>query len=394
MNVNLSWFRVPGDVVFGAGTLEYLKQVKGSKAFISLGKNSMRNNGVLEKAVGYLKEAGIEYTVFEGVEGDPSIDTVYRGAEKMREFGPDLIIGLGGCSAIDAAKAMWVFYEYPDKKFEDIKDPFTIPELRKKARFIAVPSTSGTGTEVTCVAVITDSQTGIKYPLASYEITPDIAIVDPELCLTMPDNVTADTGMDALSHSFEAYVSVMAHEYTDTLALESIKMMFEWLPKAVSDGQDLQARTKMHIAQNFAGMAFSNAILGIVHSMSHKISTLVPTTHGRCNAILMPPIIQYNAKAAGAKYAAIARGQGLSGANDNALVTALVEAVRKINAAIGIPAALRDAGMSEEKFLGVLRYSAEAALGDPCTGTNPRKPTVEELMEIYKAAYYGSEVDF
>lgn len=392
--MSLGWFRIPRDVIFGAGKLEYLKQVKGSKAFISLGKGSMRDNGVLDKAVGYLKEAGIGYTVFEGVEGDPSIDTVMRGAEKMREFGPDLIIGLGGCSAIDAAKAMWVFYEYPEKTFDDIKDPFVIPELRKKAKFIAIPSTSGTGTEVTCVAVITDSKTGIKYPLASYEITPDIAIVDPELCLTMPPNVTADTGMDAQSHSFEAYVSAVASEYTDTLALESIKMMFEWLPRAVADGQNLEARTKMHIAQNFAGMAFSNAILGIVHSMSHKISTRVPTTHGRCNAILMPPIIQYNAKEAGAKYAQIARALGLNGSIDEELVAALVDAVRKLNASVGIPATLKDAGMPEDRFLAVVQSSSAAALGDPCTGTNPRQPSVEDIMEIYKAAYYGNDVSF
>lgn len=390
--MDLKWFRVPGDVVFGEGTLEYLKQIKGSKAFICLGKNSMRAGGVLDRALGFLKEAGIKSTVFEGVEGDPSIATVYKGAELMREFGPDLIIGLGGCSAIDAAKAMWVFYEYPDKKFEDIKDPFTIPELRKKAKFIAIPSTSGTGTEVTCVAVITDNRTGIKYPLASYEITPDIAIVDPELCTTMPPNVTADTGMDALSHSFEAYVSVMANEYTDMLALESIKMIFNWLPRAFKEGQNLTARTKMHIAQNFAGMSFSNAILGIVHSLSHKISTLVPTTHGRCNAILMPAVIQYNAKVVRAKYAEIAQALGLAGTNDEELVSELVKSVRQLNSFLGIEASLKDIGLLEDEFVEILPQIAEAALGDPCTGTNPRKPSVQELMEVYKAAYYGTEV--
>ncbi len=392
--MSLSWFRVPRDVVFGEGTLEYLKQIKGSKAFISLGKGSMKANGVLDRAVSYLKEAGIEVITFEGVESDPSIATVYRGAEKMREFAPDIIIGLGGCSAIDAAKAMWVFYEYPEKKFDDIKDPFTIPELRKKAKFIAVPSTSGTGTEVTCVAVITDQETGIKYPLASYEITPDIAIVDPELCVTMPPHVTADTGMDALSHSIEAYVSTMANEYTDTLALDSIKMIFEWLPKATANGKDIQARTKMHIAQNFAGMSFSNAILGIMHSMSHKMNTKVPTTHGRCNAILMPQVVQYNAKVAGTRYAQIAKTLGLAGNNENELVNALIEKVRSLMSTIGIPSTLKEAGLPEDKFLAIVKERSEAALGDPCTGTNPRKPTVEEIIDIYKAAYYGNNVDF
>jgi len=388
----LQWFRMPRDVVFGTGTLDYLKQVKGSKAFIAVGKGSMKTNGVLDQVLNYLKEAGIESTIFDGVESDPSIDTVYRGTEKMKEFAPDLIIGLGGCSAIDAAKAMWVFYEYPNLKFNDIKDPFTIPELRKKAKFIAIPSTSGTGTEVTCVAVITDNQTGIKYPLASYEITPDIAIVDPEICKTMPPNVTADTGMDALSHSFEAYVSTMASEYTDLFAMQSIKMIFEWLPIAYANGENIEARTKMHVAQNFAGLAFSNAILGLVHSMSHKCNTKVQISHGRCNAILMPPVIQYNAKIAGARYAEIAKNLGLAGSNDEELVKSLVETLRKMNTSFGIPATLKEAGLSEANFLAELQGTSEAALGDPCSGMNPRKASVEDIMEIYKAAYYGKDV--
>lgn len=392
--MGLSWFRIPRDVVFGPGTLDYLKQLKGSKAFISLGKGSMKSAGVADRAIGFLKEAGIETFIFEGVESDPSVDTVYRGAEKMREFAPDLIIGLGGCSAIDAAKAMWVFYEYPEKTFDDIKAPFSIPELRKKARFIAIPSTSGTGTEVTCVAVITNNTTGFKYPLASYEITPDIAIIDPELCLTMPPNTTADTGMDALSHSFEAYVSTMATEYTDMLAVESSKMIFEWLPKAYTNGQDLTARTKMHIAQNFAGMSFSNAILGLVHSLSHNISTKVPTTHGRCNTILMSAVIQYNAKAAAAKYARLAAALGLAGSSEAELVSSLVQAVRDMNARIGIQASLKDCGMPEDKFLAVVAACADSAMADPCTGTNPRQPTAAELVEVYKAAYYGADVNF
>lgn len=387
----LQWFRVPRDVVFGAGTLEYLKEIQGKKAFICAGKNAMRASGVLERTIGYLKEAGIESMVFDGVEGDPSVETVYRGAEKMREFAPDVIIGLGGCSAIDAAKAMWVFYEYPEKSFEDIKAPFSIPPLRNKARFIAVPSTSGTGTEVTCVAVITEKG-GIKHPLASYEITPDVAILDPELCVTMPPNVTADTGVDALSHSLEAYVSTMATEYTDTLSLESIKMIFEWLPKAFEDGTDILARTKMHISQNFAGMAFSNAILGLDHSLSHKISKLAGTTHGRCNTILLPAVIQYNAKEAGNRYADIARYIGLAGNTEGELVAALINAIKQLNSSLNIEASLKELGLKEEVFLENVVALAKEALEDPCTGTNPRKPTADDLVEVYKAAYYGTEV--
>nr|WP_088187846.1 iron-containing alcohol dehydrogenase [Desulfosporosinus sp. FKA] len=386
----MKWFRVPRDVVFGAGTLEYLKQVQGSKAFICMGKNSMRANGVLDKVTGYLKEANIDYTIFDGVEGDPSVETVYRGAEKMKAFAPDLILGLGGCSAIDAAKAMWVFYEYPDKRFEDIKAPFSIPPLRNKAKFIAIPSTSGTGTEVTCVAVITE-QGGIKHPLASYEITPDIAILDPEICLSMPSNVTADTGVDALSHALEAYVSTMANDYTDTLALESIKTIFEWLPKAFKDGSDITARTKMHIAQNYAGMSFSNAILGIDHSLSHKIST-INTTHGRCNTILMPAVIQYNSKVAGQRYAQVAKYIGLLGSSNEALVSSLVTAIKNLNSSLGIPASLKELGMDESSFLENVETYAKAALEDPCTGTNPRQPSVEDLIQVYKAAYYGYDV--
>lgn len=389
--MNLKWFRVPRDVVHGTGTLQYLKQVQGSKAFICVGKNSMRDSGVLDKVIGFLKEAGIESVVFDGVEGDPSVDTVYRGTEKMKEFAPDLIIGLGGCSAIDAAKVMWVFYEHPGKTFEDIKAPFSIPELRKKAKFIAIPSTSGTGTEVTCVAVITEVN-GIKHPLASYEITPDIAILDPEICVTMPSKVTADTGVDALSHSLEAYVSTMANEYTDILALESIKMIFEWLPKAFKDGSDITARTKMHIAQNFAGMSFSNAILGIDHSLSHKINILAGCTHGRCNTILMSAVIQYNAKAAGNRYAKIAKYLGLPGASDEELVSSLIKAIQDLNASLEIQASLQDLGLKEDVFLKKVETLAQAALEDPCTGTNPRKPTVEDLVTVYKAAYYGQDV--
>ncbi|HEX3030768.1 MAG TPA: iron-containing alcohol dehydrogenase [Bacillota bacterium] len=392
--MSLSWFRIPRDVVFGPGTLEYLKEVKGSKAFISLGKGSMKSAGVVDRAINYLKEAGIEVCIFEGVESDPSVATVLKGAQQMQEFAPDLIIGLGGCSAIDAAKAMWVFYEYPEKSFEDIMAPFSIPKLRNRANFIAIPSTSGTGTEVTCVAVITNNETGFKYPLASYEITPDIAIVDPELCVTMPPNTTADTGMDALSHAFEAYVSTMATDYTDMLAVEASKMIFEWLPKAYNNGQDLEARTKMHIAQNFAGMSFSNAILGLVHSLSHNISTKVPTTHGRCNTILMPAVIQYNAKAAGARYAKLAAALGLPGTTEAELVSSLVKQVRQLNANIGIQASLRDCGLAEDKFLAIVEASANSAMKDPCTGTNPRVPTADELVEVYKAAYYGEDVTF
>lgn len=261
-------FTLPRDMYYGKGSLEQLKNVKGKKAILVLGGGSMKRFGFVNKVLGYLKEAGIETKLFENVEPDPSVETVMKGAGIMREFEPDWIIAMGGGSPIDAAKAMWVFYEYPDTTFEEIIQPFSFPTLRQKARFIAIPSTSGTATEVTAFSVITDYSKGVKYPLADFNITPDVAIVDPELAETMPAKLTAHTGMDALTHAIEAYVSNLNSPFTDPLAMKAIQMVFDYLPDSYNG--DMSAREQMHYAQCLAGQAFSNALLGIVHSMAHK----------------------------------------------------------------------------------------------------------------------------
>ena len=263
-------FTLPRDLYHGKGALEALKTLKGKKAFVVVGGGSMKRFGFLDKVVSYLQEAGMEVKLFEGVEPDPSVDTVMKGAAAMTEFGPDWIVSIGGGSPIDAAKAMWTFYEYPDVTFEDLCIPFNFPTLRTKAKFCAIPSTSGTATEVTAFSVITDYKKGIKYPLADFNITPDVAIVDPELVETMPKKLTAHTGMDAMTHAIEAYVSTLHCEYTDPLALHAIELISEYLIPSYNG--DMNARAKMHDAQCLAGMAFSNALLGIVHSMAHKTS--------------------------------------------------------------------------------------------------------------------------
>ncbi|MEG2570964.1 MAG: iron-containing alcohol dehydrogenase, partial [Clostridia bacterium] len=265
-------FTLPRDIYYGRGTLETLKTLPGKRAVVVVGGHSMQKFGFLDKTLAYLKEAGIECFLFEGVEPDPSIETVFRGAEFMRQHNPDLIISIGGGSPIDAAKAMWVFYEYPDKTFDDIKDPFTMPKLRTKATFVAIPSTSGTATEVTAFSVITDYATEIKYPLADFEITPDIAIVDPDIADSMPPQLIAHTGVDALTHATEAYVATLASPFTDPLAMHAIVMLFEDLEKSFKG--DLNAREQVHYAQCLAGMAFSNALLGITHSMAHKVGAV------------------------------------------------------------------------------------------------------------------------
>ena len=307
-------FTLPRDLYHGKGALEELKNLKGNKAIVVVGGGSMKRFGFLDRVTDYLKEADLEVKLFEGVEPDPSVDTVMKGAEMMREFGPDWIVAIGGGSPIDAAKAMWAFYEYPDTTFEELCIPFNFPTLRTKARFCAIPSTSGTATEVTAFSVITDYNKGIKYPLADFNITPDVAIVDPDLAETMPAKLTAFTGMDAMTHAIEAYVSTLHCDYTDPLALHAIKMIHNDL--ADSYHGDMAARDRMHNAQCLAGMAFSNALLGIVHSMAHKTGAAYSgghIVHGCANAMYLPKVIKFNAKEAEAakRYAEIARFIGL-----------------------------------------------------------------------------------
>ena len=393
-------FTLPRDLYHGKGSLEELKNLKGKKAVLVVGGGSMKRFGFLDRAEGYLKDAGMEVKRFENVEPDPSVETVMKGAAVMREFKPDWIVAMGGGSPIDAAKAMWAFYEYPETTFEDLITPFNFPELRTKARFCAIPSTSGTATEVTAFSVITDYAKGIKYPLADFNIPPDVAIVDPELAEKMPAKLTAHTGMDAMTHAIEAYVSTLHCNYTDPLALHAIKMVHSDLKKSY-DG-DMEARDRMHDAQCLAGMAFSNALLGIVHSMAHKTGAAYSgghIVHGCANAMYLPRVIQFNAKNKEAleRYAEIAAFIGLTGSSAEELTNALVKEIKAMNASLNIPDAIKDyeGGIIDEKeFMDKLSTVAELAIGDACTGSNPRIPNQEEMEKLLKACYYGEDVEF
>lgn len=387
-------FTLPRDIYYGKDSLEVLKTIKGKRAILVIGGGSMKRAGFVDKIIGYLKEAGIETKLFEGVEPDPSVETVMKGAAAMREFEPDLIVALGGGSPIDAAKAMWVFYEYPDTTFEEIIQPFSFPELRKKAKFIAISSTSGTATEVTAFSVITDYAKGIKYPLADFNITPDIAIVDPALVATLPPHLVAHTGMDALTHAIEAYVSTLNSPFTDPLAIKAIQMVNEHLIKSFSG--DMSSREEMHYAQCLAGEAFSNALLGIVHSLAHKTGAAFSTghiPHGEANAIYLPYVIKYNAKKAEARYADIARSIGIDG-TDAECVTKLCDKIDAMNAELNIPKTLKEFGIKEDEFKEKVNKIAELAVGDACTGSNPRPVDTESMAKILDAIYYGKEIDF
>lgn len=375
-------FTLPRDLYHGKGSLEELKSLTGKRAIVVVGGGSMKRNGFLDKAVDYLKEAGMEVQLFENVEPDPSVDTVMRGAKAMAEFKPDWIVAMGGGSPIDAAKAMWVFYEYPDTSFEDLITPFSFPTLRTKAKFCAIPSTSGTATEVTAFSVITDYEKGIKYPLADFNITPDVAIVDPALAETMPQKLTAHTGMDAMTHAIEAYVSTLHCDYTDPLALHAIKLIHNNLKKSY-DG-DMIARDTMHNAQCLAGMAFSNALLGIVHSMAHKTGAAFSgghIIHGCANAMYLPKVIKYNSKneEAAERYAEIARFIDLKGETTEELVDALIAELRSMNDQLNIPQAIKNYGpggvkadesiIDEKEFMDKLSETAKNAIADACTGS-------------------------
>ncbi len=342
----------------------------------------------------------MEVEVFEGIEPDPSVTTVMRGAEVMKNFEPDWIVAVGGGSPIDAAKAMWAFYEYPEVTFEDLCIPFNFPTLRTKALFCAIPSTSGTATEVTAFSVITDYDKGIKYPLADFNITPDIAIVDSDLAETMPKKLVAHTGMDAMTHAIEAYVSTLHCDYTDGLALHAIKMIRENLINSFNG--DMDARAKMHNAQCLAGMAFSNALLGIVHSMAHKTGAAYSgghIVHGCANAMYLPKVIKFNAKekSAEVRYAEIAKFLGLEGANDTESTQNLINELLRMNKELEIPTCIKEyeGGIIDEKeFNEKLPKVAELAVGDACTGSNPRAITPAEMEKLLTCCFYDREVDF
>ena len=379
-------FTVPKELYHGLGSLENLKELKGKKAAFIIGGGSVQKNGVLERAQNYLKEVNIESVVFSGVEADPSIETVIKGAEFLTQEQPDIIIGLGGCSAIDAAKGMWIYYEYPDSKLEELKELFAVKKLRKKAIMVAIPTTSGTGTEITGLAVITDREKGTKYPIVSYELTPDMAIIDGELSASMPENVTANTGLDALSHGVEAYASNISERYSDTLAKSAIELVFKNLLTAVSEGSNLEVRQAMHDASCMAGM-FNNVWLGIVHSMSHQIGGTFGIPHGCGNAILMPNVIRYNSKETD-KYTDLAKLIGKSTAEEFA------QAVSDLRQSVGVVASLKEYGIDQKEWEAKIDTLTENAMKDPCTLFNPRKPKFEEIKAILQACYDGTIVNF
>ena len=376
---------------------------------VCVGGGSMKRFGFLDRAVDYLKEAGMEVQLFEGIESDPSVETVMRGAKAMEEFQPDWIVAMGGGSPIDAAKAMWIKYEYPDITFEEMCKVFGMPKLRRKAHFCAISSTSGTATEVTAFAVITDYEKGIKYPLADFEITPDVAIVDPDLAETMPQKLVAHTGMDAMTHAIEAYVSTANCDFTDPLALYAIKMIQADLVDSYNG--EMAKRDSMHNAQCLAGMAFSNALLGIVHSMAHKTGAAFADygahlIHGAANAMYLPKVIAFNAKdeTAAKRYAVIADEMKLGGETTEEKVKLLIDYLRGMNDKLNIPHCIKNYGkdsypteqgfVPEEVFLERLHEIAVNAIADACTGSNPRQPSVEEMEKLLKCCYYDTEVDF
>jgi acetaldehyde dehydrogenase/alcohol dehydrogenase len=412
-NNNMQWFKIPPKVYFEKNSVQYLaKMPKISKAFI-VTDPMMVKLGYVDKVLYHLRKRSdyVHCEIFSDVEPDPSKDTVMRGAKAMDEFQPDVIIALGGGSAMDAAKGMWLFYEHPTTDFNGIKQKFLdirkrvykFPELGQKAKFVAIPTTSGTGSEVTSFSVITDKENNIKYPLADYELTPDVAIIDPQFVMTVPPTVTADTGMDVLTHAIEAYVSVLANDYTDGLALHAIKLVFENLPIAYKDGSNEFAREKMHNASTLAGMAFANAFLGINHSLAHKLGAEFGIAHGRANAILMPHVIRYNATKpskfnsfpkyqhfiADERYAEIAKHLGLKANTTEEGVESLVNAIYDLAKKLNIPMSIRENGVDKKEFEAKVDYLADKAFEDQCTTANPKLPLVTELAEVYRNAFKG-----
>ena len=401
-------FTNPRDLYFGEGARHEVKNLKGKRAVIVSGGSSMRRGGFLDDVENDLKSAGFEVAHIEGVESDPSVETVMNGAAKMSEFQPDWIIAIGGGSPIDAAKAMWIKYEYPETTFEDMCKVFGLPELRTKAHFCAISSTSGTATEVTAFSIITDYQKGVKYPIADFQITPDVAIVDPELTYGMPVKLVAHTGMDALTHAIEAYVSTVASMYTDGDALHAIREIVEWLPKSYTG--DKEARQHMHDAQCIAGIAFSSGLLGIVHSMAHKTGAAFSgghIIHGCANAMYLGKVIQFNARdeRAKARYAFIAKEiLHLEGNTEDELVAALVQKIRDINDALDVPQGIKNYGeggtksetsiIDEKEFFEKAPEVARLAIEDACTLSNPRKPTQEEMEQLLKCVYFDLPVEF
>ncbi|CQR57122.1 MULTISPECIES: bifunctional acetaldehyde-CoA/alcohol dehydrogenase [Paenibacillus sonchi group] len=412
--VNMQWFKVPDKIYFEKGATQYLAKMPDITRVAIITDPMMVKLGYVERVEHYLRQrqTPVAIEVFSEVEPDPSTTTVEKGTAMMNRFQPDCIIALGGGSPMDAAKGMWLFYEHPDADFNGLKQKFMdirkrvykFPKLGNKAKFVAIPTTSGTGSEVTSFAVITDKTTAnnTKYPLADYELTPDVAIIDPEFVYSLPKTAVADTGMDVLTHAIEAYVSVMASDYTDGLAIKAIQLVFQYLEKSALQGDKL-AREKMHNASTLAGMAFANAFLGINHSLAHKWGGQYHTAHGRTNAILMPHVIRYNAKkptkfasfpkyshfVADERYAEIARILGLPARTTEEGVTSLINAIRDMNKKLGIEESFQALGFDPKDFESRVDYLADRAFEDQCTTANPKLPLVSELADVYRNAFYG-----
>ncbi len=412
--VNMQWFKVPEKIYFEAGSIAYLEKMPDiTRAFI-VTDESMVKFGYIDKILYYLRNRNeyVHSEVFSDVESDPSFDTINKGVQMMNEFKPDVIIAVGGGSPIDAAKGMWLFYEHPDAdveglklKFMDIrKRTYKFPKLGEKAKFVAIPTTSGTGSEVTSFAVLTDKKQNKKYPLADYELTPDVAIVDPDLVMSLPKKITADTGMDVLTHAIESYVSNMASDFTDGLAEKAVELVFKNLREAYNHGDNKEAREHMHNASTIAGMAFTNAFLGINHSLAHKIGAEFHMAHGRINAILLPYVIRYNSSKptkfvsfpkyeyfiADKKYADLARRMNFPAFTNEEGVNSLIEEIKKLNADLGIEKSFKEAGIDETEFTAKVDMLADRAFEDQCTTANPRVPLVTELKQILIDSYYGN----
>lgn len=413
---NMLWFRVPPKVYFKSGSLPVaIQDLAGKRRAFIVTDKPLYDLGMTASLEAALKQVGIDYDIFYDVEPDPSLDTVQRGLAVMNSFNPDVIVALGGGSPMDAAKVMWLMYEHPDIEFEGLamrfmdirKRVYELPPLGEKAVMVAIPTTSGTGSEVTPFAVVTDHRVGIKYPLADYALTPTMAIIDPALVLNLPKRLTAYGGIDALTHALEAYVSVMASDFTSGLALEAIQLLFEYLPRAYQRGaQDPEAREKVHYAAAIAGMAFANSFLGICHSMAHQMGGTFHIPHGLANALMISHVIRYNATDAPFKqatfsqykypeakrrYARIAESLGLAGISEDEKVNALIAAVEDLKRQLDIPPAIRDAiSGSEEDFLTKLDLVADQAFDDQCTVANPRYPLISDLKQLLVNAYFGT----
>ena len=413
--VNMQWFKVPPKIYFENDSIQYLQKMEGIERAFIVTDPTMVKLGNVDKVLYYLRkrEKYCHSEIYSDVEPDPDVETIMRGVQAMRQFKPDVIIALGGGSAMDAAKGMWLFYEHPEATFDGLKLKFMdirkraykFPRLGAKAQMVCIPTTSGTGSEVTSFSVVTDKKNGnIKYPLSDYALTPGVAIIDPQFVMSLPKSATADTGLDVLTHALEAYVSVMASDYTDGLALQAIGMVFEYLPRAYKNGAtDTVAREKMHNASCIAGMAFTNAFLGLNHSMAHKLGGDYHIPHGRANAILLPYVVEYNAQKptkfatfpkyekfiADEKYARIAQYIGKGGKTVQESVQNLVQAIRDLEREVGAPASIQECGIDEKLFFDNLQRLSENAHEDQCTTANPRYPLISEIAELYTKAYYG-----